>query len=132
VGNAGDQALIDFTATGGVSDTPVSEFHIRDANGVEVAWDGNPATPISFPHAGTYYLEVSIFNQNQWDTASINVTLSLEGADVLTRNVLEGGSGNDTVVARDKAVDTIRCGAGRDTVTADRIDVLTGCEIVRR
>ena len=38
------------------------------------------------------------------------------------RDILEGGPGNDTVVARDKAVDTIRCGAGRDVVTADRAD----------
>lgn len=49
------------------------------------------------------------------------------------RDLLEGGPGNDTVVARDKAVDTIRCGAGRDLVTADRNDrVAKDCEVVRR
>ena len=117
VGNAGDQAFIDFTAAGGVSDTPVYEFHIRDSNGVEVAWDGDPATPIVFPHAGTYYLEVVIFNQNIWDTATIDVTLSLEGADVLAANVLEGGSGNDTYVvyaATDQVIE--KAGGGIDNV----------------
>jgi Ca2+-binding RTX toxin-like protein len=119
VGDANDQAFIDFTAAGGVGDTPVYEFHIRDANGVEVAWDGDPATPIVFPHAGTYYLEVIIFNQNQWDTASIDVTLSLEGADVLTHNVLVGGTGNDTYVvytASDEVVE--KPGEGTDLVRA--------------
>ncbi len=117
VGDAGDQAFLDFTATGGIGDTPVSEFHIRDENGVEVPWDGDPATPIVFPHAGTYYLEVIIFNQNQWDTASIDVTLSLEGADVLTHNVLVGGTGNDTYVvykASDQVVE--KPGEGTDLV----------------
>jgi Ca2+-binding RTX toxin-like protein len=117
VGDAGDQAFIEFTATGGVSDTPVYEFHIRDANGVEVPWDGNPATAITFLHAGTYYLEVIIFNQNQWDTASIDVTLSLEGADVLTHNVLVGGTGNDTYIvytASDQVVE--KAGQGIDVV----------------
>jgi CSLREA domain-containing protein len=49
------------------------------------------------------------------------------------RDLLEGGLGNDTIVARDKSFDTIRCGAGRDTVTADRNDkVAKDCETVRR
>jgi uncharacterized repeat protein (TIGR01451 family) len=49
------------------------------------------------------------------------------------RDILDAGPGNDTVVARDKTVDTIRCGAGRDVVTADRTDkVAKDCETVRR
>jgi hypothetical protein len=49
------------------------------------------------------------------------------------RDLLDGGAGRDTIVARDKAVDTIRCGAGRDVVTADRDDkVAKDCEVVRR
>jgi hypothetical protein len=49
------------------------------------------------------------------------------------RDVLDGGAGRDTIVALDKAVDTIRCGAGRDVVAADRNDkVAKDCEIVRR
>ena len=49
------------------------------------------------------------------------------------RDLLDAGSGNDVVAARDKSVDTIRCGAGRDVVVADRKDrVAKGCETVRR
>ncbi len=49
------------------------------------------------------------------------------------RDVLDGGRGNDLILARDKAVDTIRCGPGRDSVVADRADkVAKDCETVRR
>ena len=42
-------------------------------------------------------------------------------------------TGKDTILARDKAIDTIRCGAGNDIVTADRNDkVAKDCETVRR
>jgi uncharacterized repeat protein (TIGR01451 family) len=59
------------------------------------------------------------------------------GADRLDggkgRDILDGGAGNDTILARDRTVDTIRCGAGRDVVTADRTDrVAKDCETVRR
>jgi hypothetical protein len=59
------------------------------------------------------------------------------GDDVLTggagRDVLDGGEGRDTLAARDGAKDTVRCGAGLDTVTADRVDaVAKDCETVRR
>ena len=49
------------------------------------------------------------------------------------RDILDGGTGKDTILARDKAIDTIRCGAGKDIVTADRNDkVAKDCEVVRR
>ncbi|HEY6758950.1 MAG TPA: hypothetical protein VI318_05645 [Baekduia sp.] len=48
------------------------------------------------------------------------------------RDVLDGGSGNDTISARDGEVDTIRCGPGKDQVTADRNDKVSGCEKVSR
>jgi hypothetical protein len=61
----------------------------------------------------------------------------LAGADRLDggagRDVLEGGAGADTVSARDRARDTIRCGAGRDLAFVDRVDaVARDCERVRR
>ncbi|HST15748.1 MAG TPA: S8 family serine peptidase [Gaiellaceae bacterium] len=44
-----------------------------------------------------------------------------------------GGAGNDVVRARDKTVDTIDCGTGRDTVYADKHDkVAKNCEIIHR
>jgi uncharacterized repeat protein (TIGR01451 family) len=49
------------------------------------------------------------------------------------RDRIDGGAGNDTISARDKTVDTIRCGRGRDKVTADRKDkIARDCEVVRR
>jgi hypothetical protein len=41
---------------------------------------------------------------------------------------LSGGSGNDTIDAADGRRDWVSCGAGRDSVTADRGDRLSGCE----
>jgi Ca2+-binding RTX toxin-like protein len=46
---------------------------------------------------------------------------------------LFGGAGNDTILARDRARDTIVCGSGRDVVQADPSDrVARDCERVSR
>ena len=45
---------------------------------------------------------------------------------------LVAGAGNDTVKARDGRRDSIDCGPGRDSVTADRADVVRGCERIAR
>jgi hypothetical protein len=47
-------------------------------------------------------------------------------------DVLRGGPGDDTLIARDRFRDSILCGAGRDLVLADRRDRIgRGCEIVK-
>jgi Gametolysin peptidase M11 len=47
-------------------------------------------------------------------------------------DVLRGGPGNDTLMARDRSRDAVRCGAGRDLVLADKRDVVTrDCEVVK-
>ncbi len=48
------------------------------------------------------------------------------------RDVLYGGDGDDNIDSRNMpaAKDAVRCGAGNDTVWADRADVLDGCENV--
>jgi len=56
-----------------------------------------------------------------------------DGNDTLTgsegADVLDGGADNDTILARDRAVDTITCGPGSDTVSADWNDVVNAdCE----
>ena len=62
----------------------------------------------------------------------------LGGADFLDggpgRDVLNGGPGDDRLAAEeDGAVDVLRCGAGRDTVTAELADqVAPDCETVSR
>jgi Ca2+-binding RTX toxin-like protein len=49
------------------------------------------------------------------------------------RDGYSGGPGRDRILARDGFTDTIRCGSGRDTVTADRRDrVARDCERVSR
>lgn len=57
------------------------------------------------------------------------------GADLLVggpgRDLLVGGPGDDRVLAHDGDADRIRCGAGQDTVVADRLDRVAGdCERV--
>jgi Ca2+-binding RTX toxin-like protein len=49
------------------------------------------------------------------------------------RNRYNGGPGNDRISARNRNVDRIRCGSGRDRVSADARDRVAGdCEVVRR
>jgi hypothetical protein len=46
---------------------------------------------------------------------------------------LFGEEGNDRFLARDGEFDVIGCGPGRDTVLADRQDLVgVDCEVVRR
>ena len=48
-------------------------------------------------------------------------------------DLLLGGEGYDRIVARDGARDRIRCGPQFDTVVADRLDIIGGCErVIRR
>ena len=47
-------------------------------------------------------------------------------------DVIVAGAGNDTIRARNGHRDLIACGAGRDVVRADRVDRLSGCEVVER
>ena len=59
------------------------------------------------------------------------------GNDTITggpgRDLLDGGPGADRINARDGQKDTVRCGTGRDTVGADRLDAIApDCEIVKR
>ena len=57
------------------------------------------------------------------------------GADEVTGgggfDFVRAGTGDDKVFAQDGVVDRIICGDGNDTVSADAIDILTGCETVQ-
>jgi Ca2+-binding RTX toxin-like protein len=44
------------------------------------------------------------------------------------RDVIHAGAGNDWIDSRDGRRDIVDCGPGRDTVRADRVDRLIGCE----
>ena len=58
------------------------------------------------------------------------------GADALVggsgRDKVVAGSGADLIQAADGRRDHVACGSGRDRVVADRADVLTSCERIRR
>lgn len=66
-----------------------------------------------------------------------DVLLAGDGPDVIRpgagRDGVRGGTGADVVLARDRTVDHIRCGSGRDRAVVDRRDrVARDCEIVAR
>jgi hypothetical protein len=46
--------------------------------------------------------------------------------------VLAGNAGDDIIDARDGSIDRVNCGTGRDTVLADRDDIVRNCERVHR
>lgn len=59
--------------------------------------------------------------------AGHDVVLGGAGADRIV-----AGAGDDRIDAADGERDVVNCGAGRDRVTADWDDALTGCELVTR
>jgi hypothetical protein len=67
----------------------------------------------------------------------VDLLLGGAGADLLTggRGIdgLEAGPGRDRVQSRDRVVDLVSCGSGRDAVTADAVDsIKRDCEKVDR
>ena len=48
------------------------------------------------------------------------------------KDAINAGSGNDIINSVDGVRETVDCGAGRDTVRADRRDHLRHCETVTR
>jgi hypothetical protein len=47
-------------------------------------------------------------------------------------DTIKGGPGNDVINVRDGKTNRVDCGPGKDTVIADKQDVLVGCELVSR
>jgi Ca2+-binding RTX toxin-like protein len=64
----------------------------------------------------------------------VDRVLGGSGNDVLKggtgQDLLRGGAGDDVIKAADGQSDLVSCGSGRDSVVADRRDVLQGCEMV--
>ena len=132
VSDVGDQALIAYNAAPVTFGDAYFEFHITDANGTPV-WDWvledppTAPTPVTFPAAGTYFLQVVAFNTNPWVPMSLDVSLTLDGADALAGNVLEGGIGDDTYVVH-AAIDQVieQSGEGSDLVQSSATHTLSG------
>jgi Ca2+-binding RTX toxin-like protein len=114
VNSAGAEMWINYTDPYG---SPGFQFTITDATGTVVPWGPyDPSTPVVFPHAGTYYFELDI-TPAYWFTDQMTVSLSLQGANILTSNMLYGGMGNDTYVVYSPSDQVIEyAGQGTDTV----------------
>ena len=70
-------------------------------------------------------------------SAGSDLVCGLGGDDRITggtgRDRLLGGDGDDAIDARDRGFDVVGCGSGRDTVRADRVDLVgVDCELVSR
>ena len=77
---------------------------------------------------GAGHLEGTPFNDRVCGRSGADHIASGDGRDAIT-----AGGGADSVDARDGEADVIDCGAGKDTVVADRTDrVAANCERVRR
>jgi hypothetical protein len=55
-----------------------------------------------------------------------------DGSTCQVGHIWSGASGNDKINVANGKKDSVNCGKGRDSVRADRVDKLTGCERVRR
>jgi Fibronectin type III domain/RTX calcium-binding nonapeptide repeat (4 copies)/Domain of unknown function DUF11 len=75
-------------------------------------------------------------NDVLWGLGGVDILLGGAGNDRLIggagKDQLLGGAGNDRLEARDHARDVVNCGPGKDTAVVDRVDVVRGCELVRR
>jgi RTX calcium-binding nonapeptide repeat (4 copies)/Divergent InlB B-repeat domain len=75
-------------------------------------------------------------NDQVWGGPGNDAVSGGKGSDRLYggagRDTMQGGPGRDRIFAVDRARDVVVCGRGRDTVRADRVDRILGCELVRR
>jgi hypothetical protein len=75
-------------------------------------------------------------NDQVWGGPGNDTVSGGKGSDQLYggagRDTVQGGLGRDRIFAVDRTRDVIACGGGRDTVRADRVDKILGCELVRR
>jgi hypothetical protein len=97
--------------------------------------DNGSATGVS--EVTSAVVAASASNSSSTGTASNARRLVLTGTGRADRLVVSkgktrivAGAGNDTIFAADGRREVVDCGAGRDTVTADRIDVVVHCERV--
>jgi len=137
-----DGVALVYTSGGTLSETTLhgytSHLHAAMTAGASVS-SQNGAIAFSGPHPGCpghWTLLVDTAGRVTAPTGSCKIA-GTPGSDVIEGtfaggDVVVAGAGNDVVRARNGRRDTIFCGPGRDTVWADRTDVLRGCEVVHR
>lgn len=127
-----DAPWIEFTSPARCANLGATLFgHLADCNG---ARDANGRLKIILQGSNDHTDRLTAQNP------APNVTYELlgrDGRDALTAKgtpgVLDGGAGNDTFSSVDGVRQTIKCGAGFDTVVADFLDDVGGaCESVSR
>jgi Ca2+-binding RTX toxin-like protein len=94
--------------------------------------DGGAGNDVAYGEAGRDTLTGGRGNDRLSGASGDDRIAGGSGRDVLIGGTgadsLRGGPGNDTIRARDGRADRVDCGAGTDTVVADRSDKLRGCE----
>lgn len=91
---------------------------------------------LSYPMTGVEHLYLHLAGGGQTVDASAfpgDLFVSAgSGNDTLIgtahADLLDGGTGDDVIDARDGIADVVRCGAGDDTATLDAVDQVSGCE----
>jgi Ca2+-binding RTX toxin-like protein len=119
VGGAGDDTLalrLGSVAIGGTGIDTADLSGVSTSTDVDLA--GGRATD---PVTGK---EATLSGVENVKTGAGDDTLTGSGGP----NTLDSGAGNDTIFARDLGTDTVVCGEGADSATADAQDALTGCE----
>ncbi|HEY2542170.1 MAG TPA: hypothetical protein VGH92_03875 [Gaiellaceae bacterium] len=114
-------------------DGHTSRLHSAIVAGASVSsLDG--AIAFTAPHPGCGHTAILLDRGGHVSTLAGTCEIDgTPGNDVIEgTGLIVAGAGNDTIRAHNGHRDTILCGAGRDTVYADRSDVLRGCEIVHR
>jgi len=89
--------------------------------------DGFEHLVLTLPEKGTQTLDASTFPGDLY-------VRGFGGGDTIygthKSDVMYGGTGNDTIEARDGAFDLVDCGLGTDVAKVDGIDKVVGCESI--
>lgn len=152
-GSGTDTVDLDFRSIPAPPDALVT-FVVSDAN-IAASVAPNPVTTIESVSIELYDVDLLDAATHVWDASAYTGVSRVSGHGGVDRisggagedtieggddndelsggggfDVLDGGAGDDVINAQDGQLDRVRCGAGTDTVTADRADLLTDCENV--
>ena len=147
---AGRQTITATVSADGDADPTDSAVSVA----VDVVAPAKQPTVVPKKHHAAHTFSGTAHADRLTGTSANDVLYGLGGADVLLgrggndvlyggrgNDVLDGGPGadrlfggpgNDTLRARDGRRDLVDCGPGRDVAIVDRVDRVSGCEVVRR
>ena len=121
-------ALTDATINGSVVSTGIEDYDVTTSDGAVAD------TVDSRPYSGRVTFRARAGDDTFLGGPGADVADVGPGNDVVDpgpgSDLVLGGDGDDSISVRDGFGDVVECGPGADTVTADRNDVLSGCETV--